>query len=93
MSLNLGRPTGLNLKSALNKAWETRIGLIFPIIIAGLLFLVGSFFIGGRYTTSSPLSLGGSAGGVFVVDRFTGHAHYCGVSPPNLGCRPLAERE
>src|SRR5262249_21739219 len=67
--------------------------LMGTIVIAGLVVLAGSFLIAGRYTISAPLSLGGSAGGIFVVDRFTGHTRYCRVSPPHFRCLPLLDTD
>ena len=60
-------------------------------VILAVAVILAAGLVAGRYTVSSVLQLGDSAGGVFIVDRLTGAVRYCGVAVPNLGCRPIQE--
>jgi hypothetical protein len=46
---------------------------VWITLIAGIAIVAGAYFVTGRYV----VNLDASAHAVFVVDRFSGEAHYC----------------
>ena len=58
--------------------------IVAIILAVGVVIAAG--LVGGRYSVSSVLSLGGTTktNGVVIVDRFTGNARYCIVNPEAL---------